>query len=160
MSAFIIKETSLKKSGSKLFLNFLHLIRHNNNDEHVKLLLDFFDNNVVRLYQIFVDADINMRGHKIFNSNDNIDRFKCFYIDSNFTKEKIIEQKNKEIITSKILNKTIETEFVNDFFTEIEKKVKLDEIIEFELDEDLYCLKKAFLKAYDLFYYSGHNLED
>lgn len=61
-------------------------------------------------------------------------------------------------IEDKIKNKTIELEFVFEFLKDMDKKLNLDSDLEFEANEDLFCLKKAFLKAYDLFHYSGGEL--
>ena len=41
----------------------------------------------------------------------------------------------------------------------MDRNLKIDNCLEFECCEDLYCLKKTFKKAYELVYYDYYNLE-
>ena len=136
-SSFIITESMLEKCGKKLMSDFVNNIDNVyliENFREIRLQKDFYNENVVRLYRDFMDRKTNLIRHV---DNITVDRMKDF-----------------------IKNAEIETKFIHEFLSEMDKKLKIDTKLEFELDEDFYCLKKAFLNAYDLFHYSGHNLVD
>ena len=101
--------------------------------DEFKLQRKYYDENIIKEYNKF------LKGATIYKSKD----------------EDLILY-----IKDKIQNKTINEEFVYNFLEKMDKKLNLDTSLEFECYEDLYCLKKAFIKAYELFHYEGYNLKD
>ena len=154
-SSFIITELMLEKNGRKLMLEFFDNI-------HDKYMLDsfdetksqrkYYDENDVKQYCKMVEKDLSLRENKITKYD--------FTDLSDIKKDRLSDDEIKNLIKNKIKNKTIEIEFVYDFLSEMDEKLNLDSCHEFEINEDLLCLKKAFLKAYDLFYHCGHELKD
>ena len=147
-SSFIITESMLEKKGNDLMLDFYNNIRDDNmlTFDEVISQKKFYDENDVKIYTKMMEKDLNLRGYKLYKLGDK--------------KIRKSDDEIKNTIKYKIKNKSIEIEFVNDFLSEMDKKLNLDSQLEFEINEDLFCLKKAFLKAYDLFYHSGYNLVD
>ena len=39
-------------------------------------------------------------------------------------------------------------------------KLKIDKGIDHDIDEDLFCMKKAFIHMYEVYHYDHHYLED
>ncbi len=171
-SSFIITKSLLEKNGTELMLDFCKMIHTNRmlSFDEIKSQRKFYDENVVDLYKkeclhkkkMFK----NMNGG-FFYLSDNLTKSidhviingKCH---TEFEGQKIEELQEKEMlkfIKDKINNKTIDVKFVYEFLSKMDKDLKLDSTFEFELNEDLFCFKSAFLKAYDLFYLGGYNLE-
>ena len=154
-SSFIITESTLNKKGRELMLDFynhiydVYMLGFN----EFKSQRKFYDENVKKIYLNFCSRE------KQYLFKEEIDFINKYDFDENDLKIESIEGKNLLMfIEDKIKNKTIEVEFVFDFLTKMDKT--LNSPLEFEISEDLVYLRKAFLKAYDLFYNCGHELKD
>lgn len=177
-SSFIITKSMLEKKGRELMLEFFDSIHDEyslKTFEEIKSQRKYYDENVVKLYKDLILKDKHLfkdeNGKKVtFFTNDlgdillNPINHKNGYVD--FYKEyykdykKFDEKDILKLIEDKIKNKTIEIEFVFDFLVKMDKNLKLDSSLEFEINEDLFSLKKAFLNAYELFHHSGNELMD
>ena len=168
MSAFIITKKGLTKNGRELMLDFYETIHDEDFlkfDEFQKQR-KYYDENVVEEYGRILSKESKQ---KLFKNTKTGAVIKVYNFDDKSRPiplpidESYIEMTKDEIknnIKDEIINKKIDIEFVFDFLKEMDEKLNLDTSLEFEGDEDLFCLKKAFLKAYDLFYLSGSNLKD
>lgn len=164
MKSFIITESGLEKNARKLMEEFYESIHEDyerNCFPENKKQREYYDDNVVDIYKKIVLGSNNRR---MMKSDSCVS-----IVDISILPEVLLEGKKemtkdeiKEYIKDEILKKTINPEFVFEFLSEMDEKLQseIDSCIEFEINEDLYCLKKAFLKAYDLFHHSGYNLED
>ena len=159
-SSFIITKSMLKNKGNELMLQFYESIH---NDDYLATSISFreqkkyWDDNVVEKYKKVVLKDLTIYANNIYTrivsadeeiTLDNVDLRK---LDNDEDILKYIEHKIK--------SETIELKFVFEFLNDIDEKLNFDKFEEFESHEDLFCLKKAFLKAYDLLHNSGYNLE-
>ena len=160
MSSFIITEIGLKKNARNLMEEFYENIHDEDfliHDE-VQKQRKYYDDKVVDEYQRILDRS-NM---KLYKNEEGliVEASKGFIMSPSIEKYfELTKDEIKKEIEEKIKSKTINPEFVFDFLKYMDEKLKLDSSLEFEIDEDHFCLKKAFLKAYDLFHYSGYNLD-
>ena len=160
MSSFIITEKGLTKNAKKLmedFYDYIHDEYMISNFSVFQKQRKYYDDNVVDEYQRILDRS----DFKMYKDEESGGVCKCLS-NSMFHIGNLVELTKDEIkneIKNEIKSKTIKNEFVFEFLKSMDKKLKLDKSIEFECNEDLFCLKKAFLKAYDLFHYSGYNLD-
>lgn len=167
MLSLIITKEQIRKTAINLMENLYDYIYDDyliKKIDPYKLKRKYYDENIVKLYKsLILDKD----DFKIYKSpsDDNffslIKKGGCFK--GVVTSDSYEIKKDKDIllyIEDKIKNKTIEEEFVYQFLTDMEKDLKIDKDIESEIDEDQFYLKKAFFKAYELFYHDYYNFED
>ena len=77
----------------------------------------------------------------------------------------LVEMETKDLLSKiedKIKHKTLDINIIYNFLVRMNKKLesKIDKNIEYEIHEDLFSMKKAFLKIYQIFEYEYHYLED
>lgn len=159
-SSFIITESMLEKNGKNLMFDFYNLIHEDNeysddDDEILKTLKDYYDKNVVEEYSRVFPKKKFFKGIR----NDCIITCYNYDEDSSDYGDELTKDEIKNKIKDDIMRKKIDIKFVFEFLSMMDKKVTYDKTILFEIDEDLKCLKDAFLKAYDLFYHCGHELK-
>ena len=151
MSSVIIFKKDLDNLGKKLMKEFYH---HIHNDyflkeyEEVRLKRKYYDENLTKQFLSFHE-----------NKEKNI---VSLYFDNKRFKD-LLEMKTKDLlknIETKILDETLEVEIIDRFLNQMDVKVEINNGSDFELDEDLFCMKKAFLNMYDIFHYDNHYLED
>lgn len=168
--SFIITESMLKNKGRELMLEFYNSIHDEyflNSYDMIKSQRKYWDENVVKKYKKVVLKD----KHLYKDKDDNIVTFYTDELSSilfdpvtNEIKDEYKDYKKIEgedmlkYIEDEIKDKTIELKFVFNFLKDMDEDLNLDKSLEFEINEDLYCLKKAFLNAYDVFYHSGYIL--
>ena len=151
MTSYIITEKSLKKNGKRLMKDFYEII-------HDEYLLK--THNVFKLQRKFFDENI-MKIFLNFYKKEEEDYHKIYFGDKKY--EDLPEMTNEDFlveIEKIIMDKTIDHKLVYDFLERMDRKLKIDTGHEFESEEDLFCLKKTFIKAYELFYYDNYNLKD
>lgn len=153
-SSFIITNSSLKKNGRNIMSDFL---RHIHDDyflsfDEFKAQREFYDKNILSEYKKLSPKNYKCIDSDMLNS----------YIDTNIFDSdlELNDEELLKVIEDNIKNNSIDVNLVFNFFDKMDKELKLDSQCESEIDEDLYYAKKAFIKAYDLFHFSGHNLED
>ena len=140
MSSVIIFEKDLKKLGKKLMKEFYHQIcdEYMLTFDEVKLKTKYFDENITKSYLSFENQQ------KIIRSD--LNKMK--------TKDLLKE------IETQIKDETLNYKFIYIFFTLMDLNLKIDKNIDFELNEDLFCLKKTFINIFDTFHHEAYKLED
>ena len=139
MSSVIIFEKDLKKLGRKLMKEFYHQIcdEYMLTFDEVKLKRKYFDENITKKYLSFENQQ------KIIRSD--LNKIKT----ENLLKE----------IETQIKDETLNYKLIYMFFTLMDLNLKIDKSIDFELNEDLFCLKKTFINIFDTFHHEAYKLE-
>ena len=140
MSSVIIFEKDLKKLGKKLMKEFYHQIcdEYMLTFDEVKLKKKYFDENITKSYLSFENQQKIIR--------DDLNKMKT-------------EDLLKEIETQ-IKEETLNYKIIFNFFILMDTNLKIDKSIDFELNEDLFCLKKAFIYIYEVYHSDHVYLED
>ena len=148
MSSVIIFEKDLKKLGRKLMKEFYHQIcdEYMLTFDEVKLKRKYFDENITKKYLSFENQQ------KIIRSD--LNKIKT----EDLLKEIKTEDLLKEIKTQ-IKDETLNYKLIYMFFTLMDLNLKIDKSIDFELNEDLFCLKKTFINIFDTFHHEAYKLE-
>ena len=142
MAACIIKKKDLEELGKKLMQEFYHYVHEDyllTTFDEVKLHRDYYDKNLVNEFLMF---------HEKKEKN-----LENLYFDNKKYKE-IVKIPPKDLlkkIEGKILDKTLNYKIIFNFLD----KIKLD----FEIDEDLYYMKKAFINMFNVYHYDYRYLE-
>ena len=139
MSSVIIFEKDLKKLGRKLMKEFYHQIcdEYMLTFDEVKLKRKYFDENITKKYLSFENQQ------KIIRSDLN----------------KIKTEDLLKEIKTQIKDETLNYKLIYMFFTLMDLNLKIDKSIDFELNEDLFCLKKTFINIFDTFHHEAYKLE-
>ena len=151
MRSVVIFEKGLEKLGRELMKDFYD---HVYNDyllkefEGVKLKRKYYDENLTKDFLSLSKENMNYYG-KLYIKNINHDDLFKMKTEELFSK-----------IEDKIKNKTIDYNFVYDFFDKMDENLKINKDFDFEMDEDLFCMKKAFNKLYEVFHHNHIFLED
>lgn len=158
MTSVIIFEKDLEKLGRKLMEYFYETIHEdyylnevNSDDEkefkEIILQREYYDKNVIDEYLKFV---------KRYREKNNIE------YDSDQVGD-VLKMEREDVLSKiecEIRDKTIDYNFVYHFLDQMDKKLKVDESLEFECNEDLYCMKKAFINMYEVFHFNNYHLND
>ena len=143
MSACIILKKDLEKLGKKLMKKFYD---HIHDDfylkfNEVKLKREYYNENLTKEFLSF---------HEKKEQN-----FKKLYFDNKRYKD-LVEMKTEDLlkkIEEKIKDETLDFEIIYNFLDKMDIKLKINEQIEFETYEDLFCMKKAFIHMFEVFDY-------
>ena len=151
MSACIIQKEDLKKLGKKLMKKFYNHI-------HEDYLLKKFDE--VKLKRKYYDENLTKEFLSFYkNQEKNIE---SLYFDNKRYKD-LVEMKTEDLlkkIETKIKDETLNYEIIFNFLDRMDIKLEINKGDDFETDEDLFCMKKAFIHIYEV-YHSDHDyLED
>ena len=85
-------------------------------------------------------------------------KFKNFYFD-NKRYEDLVKMETEDLlkkIEDKIKDETLDYKIIYYFLDQIDRELKIK--IDHEINEDLYYMKKAFIKIFDVFHYDHHYL--
>ena len=63
-------------------------------------------------------------------------------------------------LETEIKNETLDLDFIYHCMSQLKYRVKIDEQIDHEINEDFWYMKKAFLNLYDVYHYDYTYLED
>ena len=150
MSACIIRKTDLENLGKKLMKEFYECV-HNDfllkESDEVKLKRKYYDENLTKEFLSF---------HK--NEEKKI---KCIYFGNKRYKD-LVEMKTEDLlkkIEGKIEDETLDYEIIFNFLDQMNIKLEISKDIDFEIDEDLFCMKKAFIHIYKVYHYYHDYLE-
>ena len=151
MSACIIQKKDLEKLGKKLMKEFYYHIHDDyllKEFDEVKLKRKYYDENLTKEFLSFYE-----------NQEKNIE---SFYFDNKRYKD-LVEMKTEDLlkkIETKIKDETLNYKIIYNFLCQMDIKLEISKDIDFEIDEDLFCMKKAFIHIYEV-YHSDHDyLED
>lgn len=151
MSACIIQKEDLKKLGKKLMKKFYNHI-------HEDYLLKKFDE--VKLKRKYYDENLTKEFLSFYkNQEKNIE---SLYFDNKRYKD-LVEMKTEDLlkkIETKIKDETLNYEIIFNFLDRMDIKLEINKGDDFEIDEDLFCMKKAFIHIYEVYHFDHDYLED
>ena len=151
MSACIIQKKDLEKLGKKLMKEFYYHVHDDyllEEFEEVKLKRKYYDENLTKEFLSFYE-----------NQEKNI---VSLYFDNKRYKD-LVEMKTEDLlkkIETKIKDKTLDYEIIYNFLDQMDIKLEISKGNDFEIDEDLFCMKKAFIHMYSVYHFDHHYLED
>ena len=151
MSACIIQKKDLEKLGKKLMKEFYNHVYDDyllEEFEEVKLKRKYYDENLTKEFLSFYE-----------NQEKNI---VSLYFDNKRYKD-LVEMKTEDLlkkIETKIKDETLNYEIIFNFLDQMDIKLEISKGNDFEIDEDLFCLKKAFIHMYSVYHFDHHYLED
>ena len=151
MSACIIQKKDLEKLGKKLMKEFYYHVHDDyllKEFDEVKLKRKYYDKNLTKEFLSFYE-----------NKEKNI---KSIYFD-NKRYEDLVKMKTEDLlkkIETKIKDETLDYKIIFNFLDQMDIKLEISTGADFEIDEDLFCMKKAFIYTYEVFHYNYHYLED
>ena len=151
MSSVVIFKKDLEKLGKKLMLDFFYTIHDDyllREFEEIKLKRKFYDENLTKEFLSFCKKQEKNIESLYFGNKKYTDLVKM-------KTEDLLEN-----LKTQIKEETLEYEIIFIFFEKMDKNLKIDKQIDFELDEDLFCMKKAFIHLYNVFHFDHDYLED
>ena len=150
MSSVIIFKKDLDNLGRKLMKEFYHHIHDDyflKEYEEVRLKRKYYDENLTKQFLSFHENE-EKNIHKSYFGNK---RFKD-----------LLEMKTEDLlknIETRIRDETLDVEIIFRFLDQMNKlEINLGD--DFEINEDLFCMKKAFINIYNVFHYNYQELED
>ena len=143
MVCFIIQKKEIEKLAHKLMKDFYD---HVHND----YMLEEFDE--VKLKRKYYDENLTKE-------------FLSHYEDKDQTFEDLVKMDTKDLLSKiedKIKDETLDAEIIYKFLDQMDIKLKskIDKDIDFEMDEDLFDMKKAFKNIYEVYHYDYVYLND
>ena len=150
MSSVVIFKNDLDYLGKILMKEFYHQIHEDyflKEFEEVRLKRKYYDENLTKEFLSFYE-----------NQEKNI---KSLYFDNKRYKD-LVEMKTEDLlkkIETKIKDETLNVNIIFEFFERMDKKLEINKDIDFEIDEDLFCMKKKFINIYNVFHYDYKELE-
>lgn len=151
MSSVIIFKKDLDNLGKKLMKEFYHHIHDDyflKEYEEVRLKRKYYDENLTKQFLSFHE-----------NEEKNV---VSLYFDNKRFKD-LLEMKTEDLlknIETKIRDETLDVEIIFNFLDQMDIKLEINKGDDFEIDEDLFCMKKAFINIYNVFHYNYQELED
>ena len=153
MSSVIIFKKDLERLGKKLMKEFYRQI-------HDDYLLKEYEE--VRLKRKYYEENLTKEFLSFCKDQEKITNIKNLYFDNKRYKD-LVEIKTEDLlkkIEGKIKDETLDVEIIFNFLDRMDRKLEINRDIDFELDEDLFCLKKAFIHIYEVYHYNHHYLEN
>ena len=151
MSACIIFKKDLEKLGKKLMKEFYEHV-------HDEYMLKEFDE--VKLKRKYYDENLTKQFLSFYEDEEK--KIKNIYFDNKRYKD-LVEMKTKDLLKKievQIKDETLDYKIIYNFLDQMDRELKIDKNIDFEIDEDLFCMKKAFIKMFEIFHYDNYYLED
>ena len=151
MGSCIIQKKDLIKLGKKLMKEFYYHV-------HEKYFLEEFDE--VKLKRKFYDENLTKEFLSFYKNKEK--NMRLLYFD-NKRYEDLVKMETKDLLSkieTKIFDETLYFKIIYNFLDQMDIKLKINIGDDFEIDEDLFCLKKAFLHMYEVFHYDYKYLED
>ena len=151
MAACIIQKKDLEKLGKKLMKEFYDHIHDNyflKEFDEVKLKRKYYDENLTKQFLSFYENK-----EKTFEN---------LYFD-NKRYEDLLKMNNKDLLSKiegKIKDETLHFKIIYNFLCQMDISLKIDKGIDFEISEDLFCMKKAFMHMFEVYHYDYLYLED
>ena len=164
MSSCVIFEKDIQKLGKKLMKDFYLQMNDKlllEQAEEYKLQRKFYDENLVKEFLKFYkkeNTELYLPYLNVLNTK------KLEKMEQDEISKKIHDLLQNDLLTMEhselfkklevlIKDEALPTTVIFNFFDEMDDKLGIDPIIEFELSEDFYHMKKAFLNIYNVFYY-------
>ena len=151
MSACIIFKKDIEKLGKKLMKEFYEHV-------HEDYLLNEFDE--VKLKRKYYDE--NLTKHFLsFYKNEEKTVKRLYFVNKRY--EDLVEMKTEDLLSkieTKIKDETLNFKIIFNFLSQMDIKLEISKGTDFEIDEDLFCMKKAFMHMFDVYYHDYLYLED
>ena len=145
MAACIIQKKDLEKLGKILMKEFYEHV-------HDEYFLNEFDE--VKLKRKFYDENLT---EEFLSFHENEEKtLRNLYFD-NLRYEDLVEMKTKDLLSkieTEIKDETLDFEIIYNFLDQMDTKLNINKFDDFEISEDLYCMKSAFMKMYKVYHYS------
>ena len=151
MSSVIIFNKDIEKLGKKLMKEFYDHVYSDyllKEFEEVKLKRKYYDENLTKEFLSFYE-----------NQEKNI---VSLYFDNKRYKD-LVEMKTEDLlkkIETKIKDETLNYKIIFNFLDQMDIKLEISKGNDFEIDEDLFCMKKAFIHIYEVYHFDRVYLED
>ena len=151
MSACIIQKKDLEKLGKKLMKEFYEHVHDDyflKEFDEVKLKRKYYDENLTKKFLSFHKNEEKTFRNLYFN---------------NHRYEDLAEMKTKELLSkieTEIKDETLDYKIIYNFLDEMDRELKINKDTDFEIYEDLFCMKEAFIKMFEVFHYDCFYLED
>ena len=164
MSSCVIFEKDIQKLGKKLMKDFYLQMNDKlllEQAEEYKLQRKFYDENLVKEFLKFYKKEntelylpyLNMLNTKKLEKMEQDEISKKIH---DLLQNDLLTMEHSELfkkLEELIKDEALPTTVIFNFFDEMDDKLGIDPMIEFELGEDFYHMKKAFLNIYNVFYY-------
>ena len=151
MSSVIIFEKDLEKLGKNLMKEFYYHL-------HDEYMLKEFDE--VKLKRKYSNENLTKKFLSFYeNQEKNIE---SLYFDNKSYKD-LVEMKTEDLlkkIETKIKDETLNYEIIFNFLDQMDIKLEINKGNDFEIDEDLFCMKKAFIHMYSVYHFDHYYLKD
>ena len=147
----IILKKKIEEIGKKLMKDFYEHVHDDyflKEFDEVKLKRKYYDKNLTKEFLAF---------HKKEEEN-----FQNLYFDDK-RYEDLVEMETKDLLSkieTKIKDGSLDFKIIFNFFYKMDERLEIDKNIDFEMDEDLYCFKKAFLNIFKVYHEDYLYLED
>ena len=152
MRACIIPKKNLEKLGKKLMKEFYEHV-------HDNYLLEEFDE--VKLKRKFYDENLTKKFLSFYEDKEK--NISLLYFDDNKRYEDLVKMETKDLLSkieTKIFDETLDFKIIYNFLDRMDRKLKINKGYDFEIDEDLLCLKEAFMNMFKVYHYDYIYLED
>ena len=144
MSACIIEKKNLEKLGRKLMKEVYYHVKDN-------YLLEEFDE--VKLKRKFYDENLTKEFLSFYEKKE--ENIQDLYFDNKRYKD-LVKMETKDLLKKtegKIKDETLHYKIIFNFLDQMDRKLKIDKCDDFEINEDLFCMKEAFLNMYKVYHY-------
>ena len=151
MSSCIILKKDLEKLGKKLMKEFYEHV-------HDEYMLEEFDE--VKLKRKYYDENLTKEFLSFYEKKEK--NFSKLYF-GNKRYEDLLKMETKDLlkkIETKIKDETLDFKIIYNFLNQMDIKLNIDQYDDFEIDEDLCCMKKAFINIYEVYHSNYTYLED
>ena len=151
MSSVIIFEKDIEKLGKKLMKEFYYHV-------HEAYFLKEFDE--VKLKRKYYDENLTKEFLSFYKNQEK--NIVSLYFDNKRYKD-LVEMKTEDLlkkIETKIKDETLNYEIIFNFLDQMDIKLEISKGNDFEIDEDLFCMKKAFIHIYKVYHFDRVYLED
>lgn len=151
MSSVIIFEKDIEKLGKKLMKEFYYHV-------HDDYLLKEFDE--VKLKRKFYDENLTKEFLSFYKNKER--NYRKLYFD-NKRYEDLVQMETEDLLSkieTKIKDETLDYNFIDNFLNQMDIKLNISKGDDFEIDEDLFCMKNAFTNIYDIYHFDYYYLED
>ena len=142
MSSCIILKKDLEKLGKKLMKEFYEHV-------HSKYMLKEFDE--VKLKRKYYDENLTKEFLSFYEKKE--ENFSNLYFgDKRY--EDLVKMETKDLLSKiekKIKDETLHYKIIYNFLDQMDIKLKIDKDDDFEINEDLFCMKEAFKNIFNVY---------
>ena len=153
MSACIIQKKDLEKLGRKLMKEFYY---HIHDDYFLKEFAE------VKIKRKYYEENLTKEFLSFCKNQEKINDIENLYFNNKSYKD-LVKMETKDLLSKiedKIKDETLDVKIIFKFLEQMPKKIEINQDVDFEINEDLFCLKKAFNNMYTVYHFDHHYLED